>query len=260
MELKQWAENLLRETYEKWNSLERKYEFWKSGFAVFYSPVYESPDLMVIGFNPGGDEKSFDENVALMVPDKHDYFKWEYPYPLAKKMKDDIFGKINETELLRRSVKLNLIFFRSRIKNDFAGISKEVRKDIEQFCHEKVREIIVTLKPKIIIAEGIGTYDTLKMLLEQPPYEFNVGGGSCSLGNNGRRIFCNNDIGKKIDKNTYYGNFMFLIGLLHLSGARPAEYELNIIRESLRNDLRDYLEKVEITREVMNKRRAINNK
>ncbi len=110
MELKQWAENLLRETYEKWNSLEGKYEFWKSGFAVFYSPVYENPDLMVIGYNPGGNENDFNEKEALVIPAEHDYFKWKYS--LAKKMKD-IFSKINKTELLRMSVKLNLIFFRS---------------------------------------------------------------------------------------------------------------------------------------------------
>lgn len=250
MDLNQWSDSLLRETYNKWSSLEGKYEFWKSGFAVFYSPVYENPDLMIIGYNPGGDSDTFNEKEALLIPEEHEYFKWNYP--LAKKMRETIFNKINKTDLLRKSIKLNLIFFRSNNKKCFTSISREVRKDIEQFCHGKVREIIIPTKPKIVIAEGIITYDKLKLILKQQPFEFKAETERCSLGNNGRRIYCNIEACKKIDSDVYCSGYMFLSGLLHLSGARPSENEFRTIRERLGDDLTEKLKIAEATRNIIN--------
>ena len=59
MDIDIWAEELLKDVCEKWETPEYKYAFKDCGFRVFYSPVHLSPDLMIIGYNPGKDDKPF---------------------------------------------------------------------------------------------------------------------------------------------------------------------------------------------------------
>ena len=97
----------------------------------------------------------------------------------------------------------------------------QIRKELESFCRDKVMEIINTLKPRIIIAEGVGeTYPKLKELLSNPQDEKEV------KGINDRNIYmsCDSDHCK-------------LIGIIHVSGARVSNDELNLIGKSLLDDL-----------------------
>jgi len=56
MEIESWAEDLTKEFFFECRS---KYYFWKLGFKIFYGPVRKRPNLLILSFNPGGDEKSF---------------------------------------------------------------------------------------------------------------------------------------------------------------------------------------------------------
>ena len=60
MEIETWAKNINKEVYEKWK---RDYPLWDSGFKVFYSPVRKNPKLMILSYNPGGNETSFQEDL-----------------------------------------------------------------------------------------------------------------------------------------------------------------------------------------------------
>ncbi len=146
-----WIQNLYEETKQKWM------EFGKnpSGYAIFYTPVNEKPTIALIGYNPGGDSSSFDEN-SISVPLQHEYFLEDYK--LAKNVKK-IFAAADSMQILEASVKFNLIFFRSKKAEDFNN------SELIQYCKDKVVEILFQIKPKLIITEGFKTYAELSKLV-----------------------------------------------------------------------------------------------
>lgn len=214
MDLNNWAVDLLKQVDSKW----AKYPQLKHGYSVFYSPVKLNPDLMIIGVNPGGSNEDFNREKALLVPTEHEYITENYP--IAKKTKG-LFESIGKIKTLDNSIKLNLNFFRSKDMAEWKETDSQIRKELESFCRDKVMEIINTLKPRIIIAEGVGeTYPKLKELLSNPQDEKEV------KGINDRNIYmsCDSDQCK-------------LIGIIHVSGARVSNDELNLIGKSLLDDL-----------------------
>lgn len=165
--LEKWAEELRKEVCLKWKEYEEKLP---KGFELFYSPVRMSPDVMIIGFNPGGgtdDVKCYEEPEPLA---EHGYITYglprpgKKPYRLAEKMYQ-LFKEMGHEKTLQNSVKLNLIFFRSGDIKEWNNMDKVARKDLDNFCCEKVKNVISTLQPKLILTEGLLTYRRLKDLM-----------------------------------------------------------------------------------------------
>src|ERR1035437_9069020 len=157
-----WITNLYNETRKVWKSGGKD----PKGYAIFYSPVKIKPTIALIGYNPGGDEKSFDEE-NVSVPREHEYFTDNYK--LAKNVKK-IFETADSIHELEQSVKFNLIFFRSKLAKDINN------KQMIDFCENNVLYILNEIKPKYIITEGFNTFEKLKKLLkgtEQQVIKFN---------------------------------------------------------------------------------------
>lgn len=195
MDLNDWAENLTKNVYNEWKS---KYEFWKLGFKVFYGPVNLNPPLMIISYNPGGDETSFEQDLArfskgdFSIPAVNSYV--ERPYAMAKKMRDFFEGHLN---LLGESVVFPILFFRSKnVKYWKRRLGKTTRNDMEAFCYGKVKEIIQTVNPKALLVLGFGTYRRLKrhVLIELDNEQWHLTKEdrhiSCKAKWNGMPIFC----------------------------------------------------------------------
>jgi len=148
---------------------------------------------MIIGYNPGGDERSFLADNHSKPPDEHEYLKKEYR--LAKQM-DRIFQYAGLANELGRTVKFNLNFFRSKKAADIAG-----EQELRDFSEQQVLRIIERLRPGMIITEGLKTFDRLMIL-------------------------CSGQIAKtvKIDERTIVRlgtiDKIQAVGLLHPSGAR----------------------------------------
>jgi hypothetical protein len=154
---------------------------------------------MIIGYNPGGCEKDFDEN-NIKVPNIHDYFahiETNSDYKLAKQMKK-IFCYADSIKELETSVKLNLIFFRSKQSKDLTN------QELINFSKQKVKEIISELHPQLIITEGFTTFNELLFLFKEQELNEEV------IENKERRIIKVGLINQKIKT----------IGLIHPSGAR----------------------------------------
>lgn len=163
MDLNTWAKNLTREVYQEWQI---KYPTWKPGIKVFYSPVHKDPELMIISYQPGGDESHYKKE------DRVNYEKGDFSikqnefvatdYPMAKRVRD-FFNYSESQELLNKSVILPLIFFRAPdVKNWKNKIINPSRKKMEAYCYNKVTEIIKRIKPNKILVIGINTYFELK--------------------------------------------------------------------------------------------------
>jgi len=215
-EIIEFGEKIIQDTFQKWKDSQNQYDFWNYGFGVFYSPIYYQPDLMIIGYNLGGTEKDFKLDESVIIPEEHEYFV--YDYKLARKQKD-IWGRLNKINMLKESVKLNLNFFRSRNITQWKTINKSLRKEIEIFCASKVKEIIFKVQPKVILVEGMKTYDELFFKV------FNVlSVNSETIKRNKRRIFTK----------SVYDN-KDIIGIIHPSGCRLAYEDFELIISSLKD-------------------------
>lgn len=230
----QKASEVLKDVRYYWKSLQGKYYFWKSGFAVFYSPVKENPEYMLIGINPGGDKGAFDEERELKIRSEHEYFV--ETYPLARKMRA-LFEKAGLERELKESVKTNLIFFRSecfRKKkncNDvWNNIEPNLRQTMESFCKEKILELIEIIKPRIILAESLYVFDRLLGMLHQKTQKLS-------------------DQFRFSKRGRLYQSFLFedfyvrgIIGISHLTGSFLSHEEKLRLVELLENDSKVFLQ------------------
>ncbi len=220
MDINRWAENLIEEVSEKWERSENTYGFSGQGFRVFESPVYPGPDLMVIKYIPADQDEPFREEDDCRLPGVHE--KFYHDSKIEKKMKY-LFEGIDRDEWLEKSVKLNLIFFRSENEAQWEGMEKNVRDDLETFCFIKVNDIIDTLKPRYIVTEGLKVFDILihsvLMGCDDPEVKIGVGG-------------------RKIYARSRYGH-SHIIGLTHLTKDRFSYPDWNDIKKYLKSDLKE---------------------
>jgi hypothetical protein len=212
MDTQAWGAALLQEVELKWQGLRKIEAAFEAGYVVFYSPVKLDPELMIIGFNPGGDASDFDPISAARIPIEHEYIVKEYR--IAKRMRS-LFEEIGKRDVLERSSKLNLLFFRSSNAKAWKRIDLKVRRDAEQFCSDKIKKIVDTLRPRRVLAEGIETYSCLRRTLGFDSDETKVT-------SQGRAIVISSRQGD-----------LQLMGMIHPTGARINRSEWATIRESL---------------------------
>lgn len=168
MNLDAFGHGIIDRIHMAWRAEEGQYKFWSYGFAMFYSPVVSQPRLMVAGFNPGGKEKDFSQECSLKIPDVHEYFSKKGDYRLAREMKT-LFRAAGAEELLRESVKLNLIPFRSASKRQWRGrdIGPEVRQRLEDLSKDVFLEVLAEVSPDVVLTEGIETYVQMRTWLRE---------------------------------------------------------------------------------------------
>jgi hypothetical protein len=135
-------------------------------FGIFYSPIHYQPDLMIIGANPGFD--SDDDTKA--PPDKNLFYDFgerdgkEYRItPTLRRL----FRLAGHEETLRDSVVTNLLFFKSRCLGNHTTTAQgwcdngnaSIRREIEDYCRNRVEAIVCQLDPKRILVLGLATWD-----------------------------------------------------------------------------------------------------
>jgi hypothetical protein len=163
MSAEEWVWDAQEDVYDYWKS---EHSDWEYGVKMFSSPVRESADILILGYQPGGGVDAFDyyhdtyEEGNFSLPDKHRYLTADWK--LARKMRD-LFGE--NTELLADSVKSNIIYFRAPDIATWERLEEKRRNEIEQFCFGYVQELVEQVNPSVILAEGISTWDELRSLL-----------------------------------------------------------------------------------------------
>ena len=227
MDMDEFSQTIIDQVHEKWRNLERykqtKYGIWDCGFSVLYSPLRANADLMILGFNPGGDEKAFKVEDQIKVPRSHSYIPRDKQcdYPLAKKMRGLFEGKMH---LLEESVKANLIPFRSPNKPAWYAIDPNLRTDLECFSRDIVQQLLERVQPRIVLMEGTQTFDLFCQWFKE---KIIPGDENPLRGTRNRRLFCR---ARMIDERQ-------VIGIIHLSGARPSMKDTETIKDELGKDL-----------------------
>jgi hypothetical protein len=151
-----------RDVYEYWKSSHSDYE---RGIKLFYSPVKNRPKLLIVGFQPGGDASNFQylreqfEAGDFAPPEQHEYLNMDYD--LAKVMRNDLFYDAHD--ILEDSVALNAIFFRAPGASTWRSeLPDDRRERMEEFCFEKLDEIIQKIQPQNILFFGLATWERMQ--------------------------------------------------------------------------------------------------
>jgi len=219
------AEVIIDEVHSLWEKHKATYP---AGYAVFYSPPRLRPDLMLIGLNPGGDEHDFHRTKErLMSPaESMEYVECQatQPYALATKTVS-LFQSIGMLEVLKRSLKTNLNFFRSKKWGTLP-------KQHSAICQDIALRVVKKFEPKVVLCESMFVFDRVhKRMAAQFPMQ-----GNCETGRRGRRIFAS------VTSQTS-SRPTLLVGMTHLTGSRPSINDLERIKQLLGADLRRTLHK-----------------
>lgn len=213
--LDRWAADLVEEVYREWKE---NFSDWDAGFSVFNSPVREEPELMILGRQPGGPAEDFErakkryQSGDFHLPEEHELTT--SGYKLAQEMRRLFEGR---REMLEESVFTNLIFFRSPDTGEWESRDSDRVNQAEEFCFRKIREILERLDPKRILVIGVTTFDRfIEGCWEDPNTQ-----PSKIEGKNGR-VLCSVEMGSTK-----------LVGIKHLTGARPSSEEFEVLRAEL---------------------------
>ncbi len=176
------------------------------GFRILYGPPVLDPELLFIGFQPGGKRKDAElgETAGEMNgwPLSLDYIA--APWRLAQQIR-----KIWSASSLEKSSGLNAVFFRSPNREKWDAVPAAQRQACESLSISYVEKIANLMRPKAIVVIGLGTFDMLT-------------NGEVALEINRRTLIKQ---GKLWGVKTY--------GVIHLSGARINAQELEAIKSYL---------------------------
>lgn len=223
MDMDEFSQTIIDQVHKKWRSLEKdkltKYGIWDCGFSLLYSPLRANTDLMILGFNPGGDEKDFKIEDEIKMPRHHSYLlrDGQCDYRLARETRDLFEGKMH---LLEESIKANLIPFRSPNKRAWYEIDRDLRTDLEDFSRDIVHQLLESVQPRILLIEGAQTFD---LFLQWFNNKITSVDENPLKGSRNRRLFCR---ARMMDERQ-------VIGIIHLSGARPSREDKKIINDEL---------------------------
>lgn len=166
MQVKEWGESIQEEVYEEWKS---QFKEHNPGFRVFYGPVFPEPEILILGYQPGGDPGDFArdhleryENGDFSLPEQNEYETKNYEF--ASRIREKIFN--DRQNYLSESIGSNAIFFRSESIKKWKEVPIGRRREMEEFSINKVKEMIDVLNPKRVLILGMGTWDFLRSQLK----------------------------------------------------------------------------------------------
>lgn len=214
------AQSLIDWAHDLWV---RHQELYKAGYAVLYSPVRLEPDLLLIGLNPGGDGTSFNgmKETLRSIDEPMEY--WTYradkTYPLAGRTVA-LFGSIDQLDLLKRSVKINMNFFRS---TNWSSLPSAHRDE----CKMHAFRLLDQLHPKVIFCESLMVFDETCAHVRQSGQLSVI---RAEVNRAGKRIYA----AMKCQR-AY--NSVIIIGIKHLTGSWPSNADMNQMTDCLARDL-----------------------
>ena len=124
-------------------------------YSIFFSQVNPSP-IMILGYNPGGDPKNWDESklasTSFYENGEHEYV--DCCYPIACVMNKFLKKVLDiENERIRAIPKTNLIFRRSRSVKYLPLKESDAINEAKPILEQILRRV----KPDVIICEGFLT-------------------------------------------------------------------------------------------------------
>jgi len=213
--LHSWAVRFTQEIYQFY--IEHLPD-WESGLKVFYNDVQHNPNLMIMGFQPGGGKEDYERE------DKSNYETGMFAPPITCAYSESdwrfsvklraLLDYNTRPHTLDNAVSLQLVCFRAA---SIACWNQRTNKRVNHFCYQKTKEAIHKINPKILLVIGFRTYDLLKSKVFQTIEHTN-------------EIVTSTADGKRLHI-LAHSNGMKIIATPHISGAWLTKEKLEQIRK-----------------------------
>jgi hypothetical protein len=175
------------------------------GYKILYGPPHRRAPILFIGYQPGG-----------KAPEAYEQDRWPSvcQYATESWKLSRAMWKLFNREFLKQCCGFNGIFVRAPNKATYKQEFRESRHSIEDFCRERVNQLVDAIDPQKIVVIGFNTLDLF-------------GGGKPSLSNSDdRTLLKEGQIAGRPATAT-----------IHLSGAQISTPDLDAIGEELRRGL-----------------------
>jgi hypothetical protein len=141
------------------------------GCQVLFSPLVERPKILLIGFNPGGGYYNWHGRIVEEFEPMEALEYYLNTHPLAEQTKTLFRLADREDDLQHHTVKTNFYFWATDNVADFNKLLKLLPEELRQKIFHQARiwtkQLIDSLQPEIIIAEGFKAYDEVTVLFPQ---------------------------------------------------------------------------------------------
>jgi hypothetical protein len=138
------------------------------GTQIFFSPIFEKPEIMFLGINPGSDyggKKKDNGKWINVVPMDEGLHYIEYGCKLGDSI-IELFKDTDKYYLLEESFKTNCYFFATKQTKDlnalFRTLPINLKNKIHDYSKKWIHEIIETINPWMIFCEGKFSFQYLK--------------------------------------------------------------------------------------------------
>lgn len=145
------ARRIYRETARFYADIEPRLGDHGHGFKILYGPPSPVPEILFIGYQPGGGREDRAAEIILGAEKR-----WpricEYAHAgwtLASNLRR-MFG----ADFLQRCSGLNALFFRAPNAGEYKRIGLGERREIASFCLPRVVELVETIQPRRVVCIG----------------------------------------------------------------------------------------------------------
>lgn len=140
------------------------------GCQIWFSPIIEKPKVLLIGFNPGAGFFNWEGRIVEQFEPLTALEYYLSDHTLANQTKKLFQIMENEDILKHQTVKSNFYFFATSNVSDFKKLTKllpqEITNEIFHLGRIWTKQIIDTLKPNLILCEGMATFNEVSVLFD----------------------------------------------------------------------------------------------
>jgi hypothetical protein len=141
------------------------------GCQLLFSPLLERPKILLIGFNPGGGYYNWHDRIVGEFQPMKALEYYLNTHPLAEQTKSLFHLAGREEDLKNHTVKTNFYYWATNNVAEFNRLMKllpqELSNKIFRFSRVWTKQLIDTLKPELILAEGFKAFDEVAVLFPQ---------------------------------------------------------------------------------------------
>ena len=149
------------------------------GCQLLFSPLIEQPQILLIGFNPGGGYYNWHGKIVEKFEPMQALEYYLNSHPLAEQTKSLFRQAGREEDLKHHTVKTNFYYWATDNVADFNKLLKLLPAELsEKIFHQArvwTKQLIDGLQPEMIIAEGFKAYDEIAVLFPQKLQEESSG-------------------------------------------------------------------------------------
>ena len=141
------------------------------GCQLLFSPLLQRPKILLIGFNPGGGYYNWHGKIVEEFQPMQALEYYLNTHPLGEQTKSLFRQAGTEEDLQHYTVKTNFYYWATDNVADFNRLMKlmpeELSKKIFQMARVWTKQLIETLQPELIIAEGFKAFDEVEVLFPE---------------------------------------------------------------------------------------------